>query len=190
MNDSMSISLGGTSTLNLAVNNGTHETIALDAGDESRISIGDATALNVTLASGASETVALTSPVGIGTRNYNNLGNKPQINGVTLAGSRTAAELYIVSENTAEGWAAEPAYLPKAGEICLYTDTGRIKIGDGTVAIADLPYIGQEDYDAIMAALLQHTQDASAHVTAAEKAFWNAKLNCDIDGETLIFTRN
>ena len=125
-----------------------------------------------------------------GTRNYNNLINKPQINGVTLIGNTTLADLNIVSENTAEGWGSNPAYIPKYGEICLYSDTGKIKIGDGSVPIVDLPYVGSQDNQAIMNALTKHVENKVIHVTAEEKAFWNAKLNYDVSGETLTFTRN
>ncbi len=123
------------------------------------------------------------APGGGSTNDYDQLDNRPQINGITLTGNKSLSDLNISSENTESGWASMPTYVPKQGEVCLYSDTGRIKIGDGAAAIADLPYIGLQD-------LNQHVQDTTIHVTAAKKAFWDAKLNYSVSGEVLTFNRN
>ena len=122
-------------------------------------------------------------------RDYNNLNNIPSINGVPLVGDKKLSELYIVSENTTDGWALLPGYIPKQGEICLYTDTGRLKIGDGAVPIVDLPYSGANPEE-VQEAIDQHAGDTTIHVTPEEKTFWNAKLNCYVVSEELVLTRN
>ena len=146
--------------------------------------------LDVQMTSQPDQVVSLEPGTGIGTRNYNNLTNRPSINDVTLAGNKTAEDLKLVSENTERGWEANRTYLPKFGEICLYTDLGRIKIGDGVVPLIDLPFINDHDYDTVMSAIQNHTANNFVHVTLQDRAFWDAKLNYTIAGEELILTRN
>lgn len=138
-----------------------------------------------------STTLELTSatPIVAGTSNYERLKNLPQINGVTLIGNKTPADLHLVSENTSAGWDEDKLYIPKAGEICVFSDTGKIKIGDGVVPVVDLPYISQSDYDAVMDELREHTQNYQIHISPEDRERWNNKLNYEIvDGE-LIFNR-
>lgn len=78
------------------------------------------------------------------TRNYNKLVNKPTINGQEISGDVTSEGLHIVVQKTVEEWAADPEYIPVAGEICLFLGTNNIKIGDGTTAINELPYVSAE----------------------------------------------
>lgn len=132
-----------------------------------------------------------------GTRDYNRLVNKPTINGVELTGHQTSESLYIVSENTVSGWAQTPTYVPKKGEIILYTDYAQddqenplpaIKMGDGSAFVADLPFVN----DDIRINLLEHINDRVVHITNAERNFWNNKLNYEYDmgDENLILNRN
>ena len=134
--------------------------------------------------------ILLQHPAGGGTKDYNRLINRPQINSVTLSGNQTPADLGLMSENTAEGWAAMGDYVPKAGEICLYSDAAKIKIGDGSAFIADLPFIGEQDIQTLREALQRHMEDMTAHVTTREKEFWNNKLNYEVSGDTLVLNRN
>lgn len=138
-----------------------------------------------------STTLELTSatPIAAGTSNYERLKNLPQINGITLIGNKTSADLHLVSENTSAGWDAERLYVPKAGEICVFSDTGEIKIGDGVVPIVDLPFIAQSDYDAVMDELHEHTQNYQIHVSPADRERWDNKLNYEIVEGELIFNR-
>lgn len=66
----------------------------------------------------------------------------------------------------------------------------KIKVGDGTSYVSDLPFLD----DDIRLALLQHINNTNAHVTSEQKTFWNEKLNIDdqqeIVGGALIFNRN
>lgn len=128
------------------------------------------------------------APGKAGTTNYNSLINKPRLNDITIQGNMTLADLHIVSENTAEGWAETPMYVPKAGEICLYTDTNMIKIGDGSVCLIDLPFITSDEVSELREALEQHIEDTSIHITPEERTYWNSKLNYDITGEELILS--
>ena len=134
---------------------------------------------------------------------YNLLVNKPQINGATLTGNKTSEDLYIVSENTTAGWNENPQYLPKKGEICVYTDyqTAQddmgntlvfqgIKIGDGNSYLIDMPFVGEEDRYLILRRLQQHENNTAMHLQPGEREFWNNKLNYDVTNEELILTRN
>ena len=142
---------------------------------------------------------------GGGTSNYENLRNKPQINGVELSGNKTSSDLGIVSENTTAGWNENPLYLPKQGEICVYTDytvlvddRGRtvsypeIKIGDGNAYLIDLPFVGTAMRYAILNKLNAHENNQTIHITQEEREFWNNKINTDneVQGEILVLTRN
>ena len=128
---------------------------------------------------------------------YERLKNKPSINGVELIGNQTSASLYVVSENTVEGWGQTPMYIPKNGEIVVYTDYAKddndnpipaIKIGDGNAFIADLPFVN----DDIRNDLLDHINDRVVHITDEERNFWNNKLNYEynVGDENLILNRN
>lgn len=135
------------------------------------------------------------------TSNYERLANLPSINGVTLLGNKTSADLgihQVVSENTTEGWASTPLYVPRSGEICVYTDRitylddqGRsvavpdMKVGDGHVPVVDLPFVSMVSSRELQA----HVLDTFLHVTAEDRARWDAKLNYDVIGENLTFTR-
>lgn len=134
---------------------------------------------------------------------YNSLLNKPQINGVELSGNMSTQDLYIVSENTTEGWNSNPQYLPKQGEICVYTDYATIqddlgndivcpgfKIGDGNSYLIDMPFVDTATRYMLIRRLEEHERNATIHVTPAEKEFWNNKLNYDVENEELILTRN
>ena len=145
--------------------------------------------LNIVLQGAPVHSISLATPY-VGTTDYERLNNKPSINGVVLIGDKTSVDLNIVSENTESGWAGTPTYVPKNGEICLYTDTGKIKIGDGSVCLVDLPFIGEAAVDEVKELLRKHIEDRNIHVTQEEKNFWNAKLNYDVNGEILTFNRN
>lgn len=130
----------------------------------------------------------MTGPVA-GTSNYERLKNLPQINGVQLIGNKSLQDLHIVSENTSTGWDADRLYIPKAGEICVYSDIGRIKIGDGAVPVVDLPFISQRDYETLMDELYEHTRNSLMHVSQQDRERWDNKLNYTFSGEELILTR-
>lgn len=136
------------------------------------------------------------------TGNYNDLINKPRINGVELSGNKTAQDLFLVSENTTDGWNSEPQYLPKAGEICIYTDYATIqdalgnditvpgvKIGDGNAYLIDMPFVGDETRYLLLNRLQNHEQNMAIHVSQEDRSFWNNKLNYDVSGEELILNR-
>lgn len=101
--------------------------------------------------------------------------------------------------DTTANWASHPDFIPMNGEIIIYTDhelrtTGGyspgVKIGDGNAYLIDLPFVGEERRDSILAALEAHEKDSIIHITQGERNFWNAKLNCVVSGEELILTRD
>lgn len=157
--------------------------------DDLKITLQNDPALTVTLQNNQALDISLQNG-SAGTRNYERLLNKPSINGTVLLGNQTSADLNIVSENTEAGWAQMPDYIPRNGEICYYSDTVKIKIGDGVVCLVDLPYVCSDDVSKIKSKLEEHIDDATTHITAEERAFWNAKLNYDVNDEELVFTRN
>ena len=160
--------------------------------------------LKVTLSSGGNINGGLNIPktATIVENNYENLINKPRINGVELVGNMSTQDLGIVSENTTAGWNDNPQYLPKAGEICVYTDhitvqddQGHdvvfpgIKIGDGNSFLIDLPFADDGTRYLVLQRLSQHEQNMAIHVSPEDRVFWNNKLNYDVAEEELILNR-
>lgn len=104
------------------------------------------------------------------------------------------AYLYI---NTTAEWNSNPTYIPRRGEIIVYSDHDTvieddeeklvpgIKIGDGMAYCIDLPFVT----DALAKRLLGHINNSAIHVSAEDRAFWDNKLNCDVDGEELYLNR-
>ena len=52
-----------------------------------------------------------------------------------------------------------------------------IKVGDGIKTIEQLPFIDWFYWD--------HINDKNIHVTSEQKKFWNNKITCKVDDETL-----
>lgn len=78
---------------------------------------------------------------------------------------------------------------PELGQLVIFTNLERtksdgttitsagIKVGDGIKTIEQLPFIDWFYWD--------HINDANIHVTAEKKIFWDNKISCEVDGETL-----
>lgn len=110
-------------------------------------------------------------------------------------------DLSIVS-NTTEFWNAARGYIPKVGELVIYTDyrqvysEGKIvniagmKIGTGNAYVQDLVFLNND----AAADISEHIMNNDIHVTAAKQDFWNNKLNVtdsqEVIGEALVFNRN
>ena len=156
--------------------------------DNLNITLESASSLNLNLNSG--ETLNINSAAPVASNNYERLLNQPQINGVTLIGNQTPYDIGLISENTAAGWASNPLYVPKRGEICLYTDTDMVKIGDGSVPIVDLPYIRSGGIAELEDRIDNHINSTAKHVSELDRAFWDSKLNYRMSDETLILNRN
>lgn len=106
--------------------------------------------------------------------------------------------------DTTANWNAAIGFIPRNGEIIVYTDyktkeidgqivnVPGIKIGTGNAYVQDLVFIGTSESE--IADLLAHIEDTNAHITAAERTFWNNKLSIDDENEvveeTLQLTRN
>lgn len=51
----------------------------------------------------------------------------------------------VNKHDTTANWNARSTFIPKAGEIIIYTDTHKVKVGDGTSTISALPFIDNVD---------------------------------------------
>lgn len=100
---------------------------------------------------------------------------------------------------TKDYWNAHPTEIPEKGELIVYVDYSskevdgklvyipRIKMGDGSVVLADLPYVG----DDIELLIQSHIIDDDLHLRVGERQFWNNKVTTlldSVDAENLIFT--
>lgn len=136
-----------------------------------------------------------------GVSDYNNLSNRPSINGVIVSGNRTSADYNIVLSDTTANWDAQRTLVSKENTLYVYRDFKTInngdgtfsifpgiKIGDGTSYLIDMPFADGED-----PRLIAHINNNTIHVTAAEKDFWNNKWRgymTTSSPENLVFTTN
>lgn len=89
-----------------------------------------------------------------------------------------------IQYNTTQYWNTQIDYIPTAGQIIIYSDkylteyntnTPAIKIGDGTTFVTDLPFLT----DIFSNQLNSHINNNNIHVSIAQKAFWDNKINCE-----------
>lgn len=100
---------------------------------------------------------------------------------------------------TKEYWESNPLIIPEKGELIVYSDytskeidgqtvyIPKMKIGDGSVVVCDLPFVG-EDIELLIQA---HILDDDLHLRYGERQFWNNKVTTlldSVDAENLIFT--
>ena len=155
--------------------------------------------LNVEIRNTNNTRLDIRAPASIVVQDYNTLRNIPTINGVPVRGDLSYVDLFLAKEsiNTKEYWDSNLSYIPAYGEIVIYTDRTvvdnlpypGIKIGDGDAYLVDLPFLGDEQHAQLASLINNHINNTDIHVTAAEKTFWNNKLNCDVDNGNLIFSR-
>lgn len=118
----------------------------------------------------------------------------PKINTVELTSPIATGSSAKITVNTVENWAAKTSYIPKKGEIIVYSDRAVIdgvcypgvKIGDGMAYAVDLPFVGDDIADRITTVLNSHINNGDIHVTLAEKTYWNNKLDCEVSDDNLI----
>jgi hypothetical protein len=93
-----------------------------------------------------------------------------------------------VMYGTTAYWDEQTELIAKENAIYVYTDgfpravhnIVRFKVGDGQSRLIDLPYTDMVYYD--------HISDPIVHVTPEERDFWNNKVSCRIEGETINFS--
>lgn len=106
--------------------------------------------------------------------------------GVQIGGVDGAAGVEAVMYGSRAQWDAQPQLVARSGTVYVYADGGgvtadgrqvpAIKVGDGTSYLIDMPFT--------TSALAEHLADASAHVSAADRALWDsgARYAVDVDG--------
>lgn len=85
-------------------------------------------------------------------------------------------------------WDGQPELVAQENALYVYTDAltkdfkniARFKVGDGQTLLKDIPFTDAVYYD--------HISDPLIHVSAEDREFWNNKVSCYKEGETLIFT--
>ena len=119
-------------------------------------------------------------PAVVREKDYEELDNKPQVNGNELIGNKSSEELNISACKTSAEWARLTQLVSVKGEVYVYTDAGtdesgnpvpKVKIGDGRAYVVDLPFVAATDL----------------RITAEDIANWNNKIAVRTDGELLIF---
>lgn len=91
-------------------------------------------------------------------------------------------------------WNSQAQLVSQQGYIYIYSDYKQdgegnnipgIKVGDGNAYLIDLPFSTK--------LIDEHIADAVAHITSAERTFWNNKVTCYIDENNitrLVFSKD
>lgn len=123
-----------------------------------------------------------------GTSDYNQLRNKPSINSIVLEGSLTAEDLGLgrVYYDTKENWDTQRELIAEKGVVYIYSDytyvkdqdgndipVAGVRIGDGTSYLIDMPFVS----DAATYLITSHISNTAAHVSQADRDFWNNKVS-------------
>ena len=127
--------------------------------------------------------------------------NIKTVNGQSILGSGDITCANILYGTTAY-WDSQIGFAPDAGTIIVYTDHATkevngqivnipgIKIGGGNGYVQDLAFID----DNVSASLIEHINNTNIHVSSADRATWDNKINVDdsqeVVNEVLIFNRN
>ena len=61
-----------------------------------------------------------------------------------MATEKTLKARQIPKNDTRANWDKATNFIPKLGELVLYTEENRIKIGDGSTAVVNLPYLTEQ----------------------------------------------
>lgn len=106
----------------------------------------------------------------------------------------TCAPIY---QDTQENWDSRRSLISENKAIYVYTNHSymndgyggtkavpALKIGDGTSYLIDLPFVNQK----VEIDLANHINNYIIHVTQQDKNFWNGKVSCSVNDETLIFS--
>lgn len=89
-----------------------------------------------------------------------------------------------VEYDTTDNWRERLTYIPPRGTIVAYSDYAtkdgvdipNFKVGDGLAYLVDLPFVGDDLRDLIN----EHIQNATIHLSAADRAKWDNKVSCTI----------
>ena len=55
--------------------------------------------------------------------------------------NKTLKTRIVNKHDTTANWNTRSTFIPKAGEVIIYTDTHKVKVGDGTTTVSALPFI-------------------------------------------------
>lgn len=114
-----------------------------------------------------------------------------------LSGVRYYIDEDDILYDSSENWAARTSFIPKRGQIIIYSNGYEdsegnkipgIKIGDGLAFGIDLPFITQQ-YDNLITSLNDHVSNGLIHITQQEKGFLcNSAVSCGYSNEILSFS--
>ena len=141
-------------------------------------------------------------------KDYNNLTNKPSIEGIILQGDIKLPDIGVrsIQYHTEEEWNAQPTLITSEGALYIYSDhtkvidpqTGEVtlipalKIGDGVSYLSELPFIGggsdpeiAQKVEVLTHVVDDHIQDGYVHIQNGERETWNSKIRAKIDEENV-----
>lgn len=126
----------------------------------------------------------------------------PLVDGLMSSEDKSKLNALGIYYNTTHYWNMQRGFIPKAGELIIYSDYKTVeidgvkrtipglKVGSGNGYVQDLVFLSDSQSDA----LWDHINDRIVHITEAERMFWNNKLNVkdsqEVIEESLVFNRN
>lgn len=136
-------------------------------------------------------------------KDYDQLINKPSIEGIVLEGDTLLSELNAATllYHTEAEWEERSALITTKGTIYVYSDHTKIidpsggitiipaiKIGDGVSYLSELPFIGggaspevEEELHEVENTVNTHVADDAAHVSEEDREEWNRKVSAKQD---------
>lgn len=106
-------------------------------------------------------------------------------------------QVVAIKVNTTAYWNSLIGFVPKKGELIVYSDYAQsqsgqnipaLKVGDGNAYLIDIPFVSGGVSSEVIDLIMAHIRNGSIHVTQSEKEFWGSKVSCNLDGENLVFT--
>lgn len=96
----------------------------------------------------------------------------------------------VQKNDTSENWAKATNFTPLKGEIIVYTDLGKIKIGDGSTKVGSLDFANAKDAETLMGASLSAVLNDSEAEIPTSKSVLDAINSIDIPTKTSDLTND
>lgn len=94
--------------------------------------------------------------------------------------NKTLKTRIINKHDTQTNWAKAVNFIPKAGEVIVYTDLHKVKVGDGTTKVSALPFIDEDDTVVIDLGTLSETGGTLSSEILAQ-------INNNLTNKSIIF---
>ncbi len=142
-------------------------------------------------------------------KDYNQLENKPSIEGIILEGNIQLPEIGIrsIQYHTEAEWNAQPTLLTVEGALYIYSDHTKIidpdtrevtvipaiKIGDGVSYLSQIPFLGgssshetEKKVEILTRNVEEHVTNETIHVSDEDRNDWDSKVCARYESGNLV----